>query len=58
MAFDLDAHIKDTQPLIIKILVLVAYQLQTIRNAQENPLAQAIAGVIYPRRGSPALIIT
>jgi len=58
MAFDLDAHIKDTQPLIIKILVLVAYQVQAIRNAQENPLAQAMAGVIFPRRGLPALIIT
>jgi len=51
MAFDLDAHIKDTQLLIIKILVLVAYQLQVIRNAQGNPLALAIARVIYPRCG-------
>jgi hypothetical protein len=58
MAFDLDAHIKDTQLLKIKKFILAAYQVQAIRSAQEYPLAQAIAGAIYPWRGSPALIIT
>jgi hypothetical protein len=44
--FDVDARIMDT----------TTRQVQNIHNAQENPLAQAIAGAFFPRRGITALM--
>ncbi|WP_298312134.1 hypothetical protein, partial [Propionivibrio sp.] len=58
LAFDLNAHIKDTRRRAIVISSLATYLFQNVRNAQANRLARAVACVVFPGRGVSVLIIT